>query len=411
MANFLTDDIVPLESLDQFEAVLVASQHSDKKFEQYFGTHGGSNRSDSIRIRKPNFEEIRTGWTADWKETDEDYVTLQFGEPIGVDKILTDKEMHMDLSSEGGQIIKSVMNRLAHKVDEMAIDEVMKAPNYVGTPGTNPTALSTYLNGAAILRDFCVPDDDILCAISPQMEVDAVDFLKGLFHDDESLKRQFKTGRVKAAAGLKWAGTQQTKTHTTGSVAGSLLVNQPSSLANGATSIALDDATATQTGVVKQNDIFAFDGMYAVNPITKQSTGRLMTVRATADADSNGSGEVTLYFEPALYFSGPKQNVSAQPTNNGVVYLFGSATAYASTTTRQGLMWHKTALACAYQKLDNADGEGVKGRTVSDPKLGKSIRYTRRWDQDIAKWKLRWDIWPVFKLVRPEWALRIQSGS
>jgi hypothetical protein len=320
--------------------------------------------------------------------------------------------MHMDLSSEGGQILSQVMNRLSHECDLMAIEAVMETPHFVGSPGTNPTALSTYLNGVARLRDLMVPDDDgILNAISPQMEVDAVDFLKGLFQDDAELSRQYKKGRVRRAAGLLWASTQQTKTHTTGSVAGSGLVNQATALANGATSIALDDFTASQTGVLKQNDCLTFDGMNAVNPITKQDLGWKYPVRVIADADSDGSGNVTAYFAEPLYFSGPKQNVSAQPTNNGVVYLFGHASSFASTTARQALMWHKSALAVVYQPLDNADGHGVKGRTVTDKKIGMSIRYTRRWDQDIAKWKLRWDVWPKFKLVRPEWAVRVQSGS
>src|SRR5829696_3717939 len=98
--NFLTDDVVTLESLDMFEANLVAAKHTDRKFEAIFGTHGGSNRSDSIRIRKPNFVEVRRGWDADWKNYDEQYTTLTFGEPIGHDLMLTEKEMHMDLASE-----------------------------------------------------------------------------------------------------------------------------------------------------------------------------------------------------------------------------------------------------------------------------------------------------------------------
>jgi hypothetical protein len=91
MSNFLTDDHVALEGLDQFEANLIAAKHSSNRFQEAFGVHDGSNRGDSIRIRKPGVEEIRRGWNADWKETDEEYITLQFGEPIGVDKILTDK--------------------------------------------------------------------------------------------------------------------------------------------------------------------------------------------------------------------------------------------------------------------------------------------------------------------------------
>jgi hypothetical protein len=415
MSNFLTNDIVVLDTLDRFEANQVAAKHSRATYQKEFAKRSGVNVGDTIRIQKPTIEEIRRGWTADWKETDEDYTTFVIPEPIGVDKILTDKEMHLDLSSEGTRIIEGVVSRLEHEIELMAIEAVMLTANFIGAPGTNPSALSTYLNGVARLRDLMVPgDDDILNLVSPQMEVDAVDFLKGLFQADDELNKQYKKGRVKRAAGLMWAASNMTKTHTTGSAAGSLLVNQASALANGATSIALDDATASQTGVVKQNDILTFDGMNACHPITKQDLGWKFPVRATLDADSDGSGNVTVYFEAltggGLYFSGPKQNVTAQPTNNGTVYLFGHASSYASTTARQGLMWHKDALERVYIKLDDADGAGVEGKTITLDN-GMSCRYTRKWDIDLAKWKLRWDVWPAFKLVRPEWALRVQSGT
>lgn len=411
--NLLTDDVVTLESMDLFENELVATQHTTRKFEAIFGTHGGSNRSDTIRVRKPNFFTVREGWDADWQDIDEESVNLTIDKPIGIDVKLSESEMHMDLSSASEQILKPAMSRLAHKVDSYVIDKIMQSPNYVGTPGTNPAALSTYLSGQAILSDYCCPNDSggILCAISPQMDVDAVDFLKGLYADTASLGRQYKDGRMRRAGGLDWARTQQTKTYTTGSVAGSGLVNQPASLANGAVSIATDDWTATSTGILKQNDIIAFDGMYAVNPITKESTGRLKTVRVIQDIDSTGAGAATVYFEPALYFSGPKQNVSAQPTDNGIVYLFGAATTYASKVARQGLMWHKAAVALAFQKLENPDGQGAKGSAKTDEKLGISMRYTRAWDIDKGVWKLRFDVFLGVALLRPEWTLRVQSGS
>lgn len=416
MSNFLTDDKVLLHTIDRFEANQVAAKHSGTQYQGELGKRTGVNRGDTIRLQKPTIEEVRRGWTADWKETNEDYTTLVIGEPIGIDKILTTREVHLDLSSEGKQIIDGVVSRIEHEIELMAIEEVMKTANFVGAPGTNPSALSTYLGGVARLREMMVPsDDEILNIVSPQMEVDAVDFLKGLFQADDELSRQYKQGKVRRAAGLMWAASNMLKTHTTGSVAGSGLVNQPSALADGSTSIALDDFTASQTGVVKANDIFTFDGMNACHPITKQDLGWKFPVRATVDADSDGSGNVTLNFEAltggGLYFSGPRQNVTAQPTNNGTVYLFGHASSYASTTARQGAMWHKSALERVYIKLDDVDGEGVLGKTMTEKNTGMTMRYTRQFDINTSKHKLRWDVWPVFKLVRPEWAVRLQSGQ
>lgn len=408
--NLLTDDVVTLESMDLFENELVATQHTTRKFEAIFGTHGGSNRSDTIRVRKPNFFEVREGWEADWQDLDEESVNLTIDKPIGVDVKLTESEMHMDLSSASEEILKPVMSRLAHKVDSYVIDEIMKSPNYVGTPGTNPSALSTYLSGQAILSDYCCPNDQggILCAISPQMDVDAVDFLKGLFADTGSLSRQYKDGRMKRAGGLDWARTQQTKTHTTGAVTGSGLVKGASQ--SGA-SLTTDDWTASTAGILKKNDIVSFTGCNAVNPVTKESTGRAKTFRVTADVDSDSSGDATVYIDPPIVLTGPKQNVTGSPTNDTAVQLFGHASSYLTTTARQGLMWHKAAVALAFQKLENPDGQGAKGAAKTDSKLGISMRYTRAWDIDLGVWKLRFDVFLGVALLRPEWTLRVQSGS
>jgi hypothetical protein len=407
--NLLTDDIVTLESMDIFENALVATQHTTRKFDKHFGPNGGSNRGNSIRIRKPNFFDVRTGWQADWQDLDEDYVNLTFADPIGVDVKLTEEEMLMDLSSSSEQILKPLMSRLATAVDSMVITELMKSPNFVGTPGTNPSALSTYLSGQAILSDYCCPDDNggILCAISPQMDVDAVDFLKGLYADVGSLGKQYKDGRMKRAGGLDWARTQQTKTHVTGAVTGAGLVKGANQVGS---AIITDDWTAS-SAIFKQNDIVAFPGCYAVNPVTKESTGRLKTFRVVADYASDGSGEATITISPAIVLTGPKRNVSAAPDDDGAIQLFGHISSYLSKTARQGLMWHKAAIALAFKELGNPEGQGAKGATKSDERLGLSMRYTRAWDIESSMWKIRFDIWPAVAMLRDEWTLRVQSGS
>jgi hypothetical protein len=78
------------------------------------------------------------------------------------------------------------------------------------------------------------------------MEVDAVDFLKGLPQAEDAIAKQYKTGRVKRVAGLMWAASQMTRRTRPARSSGSGLVNQPASLANGATSIALDDFTVSE---------------------------------------------------------------------------------------------------------------------------------------------------------------------
>lgn len=407
--NLQTDDVVALESMDAFDANLVATEHTTRRYDKILGEHNGNNRGDSFRIRKPNRVTVREGWDADWQDLDEEYATLTIDKPVGVDIRLTEAEMHQELSSASEQIIKPTMQRLARKVDSYVVEELMKAPHFVGVPGTNPSALSTYLSAQAIISDMGCPDDnDLLCMISPQMDVDAVDFLKGLYQDGSKLGRQYADGRMKRAAGLNWARSQQTQTHATGPVTGSGLIKGANQ--SGA-SLATDDWTASTVGILKRNDIVSFAGCNWCDPITKTDLGRLATFRVTADVDSDavGNNEATIYIDPPIVLTGPNQNVVASPTNDTGVLLFGHVSTYASKTARQGIVWPKSAIALAFQRLKNPDGQGAMGSAKTDDKLGISMRYTRAWDIDSGTWKLRWDVFLGVVLLRPEWVVRVQS--
>jgi hypothetical protein len=136
---------------------------------------------------------------------------------------------------------------------------------------------------------------------------------------------------------------------------------------------------------VKRTTSFTFDGMNACHPITKTDLGWKFPVRATADADSDGSGNVTLYFEAmdggGLYFSGPsaERHRAADEQRHGVP-VRRRARPTRGHHVRQGLMWHKAALERVYIKLDDADGAGVMGKTMTEKNTGMSMRYTKQWD-------------------------------
>jgi hypothetical protein len=406
--TFENDDVVTLRSLDLFENELVAAKHTTRKYEAIFDKNGGSARGSTIRVRKPNFFEVREGWTADWQDLNEQSVDLSIDKPIGIDVKLTEAELHQNLSSAEDEIIRPAMSRLAHKVDEYVITEAMKSPNYVGVPGTVPQDIDVSLDGRALLLDYGCPDDgNLLVAYSPQMEADIVNTLKTLNRDDDEISKQYKTGKMRNAAGLRWAMTQQTKTHTVGPNTGAGLVK---GAGQSGASITADDFTADTAGVFKRNDIVAFPGCNAVNPITKESTGRLKTFRITADVNSV-STDATLPIFPAIVLSGPNQNVTAAPDDDGAIVVFGHASSYANVVARQGLMWHKNAIALAFQKLQSPDGQGAKGAAKTDEKLGISMRLTRSWDIDEGMWKLRFDVFLGVALLREEWTLRVQSGA
>jgi hypothetical protein len=66
---------------------------------------------------------------------------------------------------------------------------------------------------------------------------------------------------------------------------------------------------------VAAGDVFTLPLVFSVNPVTKQSTGSLMQFVVTANASSDGSGNLTAIISPAIITAGPFQNVTAaRPT-------------------------------------------------------------------------------------------------
>lgn len=406
MANtFLTDDVITLEALSILENSLAAAKHTTRKYEAIFGTHGGSNRSDTIRVRKPNQYTVRTGRTFSAQDIEDQYTTMAVDTQIGVDTQIFSDEFKQDLSSFSEQILRPQISILANKVD-LAVTAAAKQTHLsVGTPGTVPSALSTYLAaGVKLDQNACPRDGQRGIIYGPQMQADIVDALKGLFQNSGKVAGQYDSGEMTRAAGFNWEMTQNLSTHTVGPLGGTPLVN--GATLTGATTLVTDGWTAAAAARVKANDVFTIANVYGVNPVSKESTGALQQFRVTADGSSDGTGNLTLSIEPAIISTGAKQNVSALPADNAALTFVGAA----STVAAQGYAAHKSAIALAFAPLPKPDGVDMSS-TKTDPKLGISLRFVRWYDGDTDAFKCRFDVKYGVKVLRPEWVCRIQSGA
>lgn len=402
---FLTDDVITLEGLSVLENTLVAAKHTDRKLEAIFGTHGGSNRSDTIRVRKPNQYTVRSGRTFSAQNVEDQYVTMEVATQIGVDTEIYSDEFKQDLSSFSDQIIKPQVSLLANAIDLAVLAAARQTQNIVGTQGTVPSTLATYLAaGVKLDQNACPRDGQRVMIVGPQMQADIVDALKGLIESGPKLAGQYESAEMKRAAGFNWEMDQNVGTHTTGPYGGAPLVN--GAPANGATTLVTDAWTAAAAARVKQNDVFTIANVYSVNPVSKVSTGVLQQFRITADGSSDAGGNLTLSIEPAIYFSGAKQNVSAQPADNAALTLFGAA----STLGANGAAWHKSAIALAFAPLPKPDGVDMSS-SKTDKKLGISMRFVRQFDVDADSFKSRFDVKYGVKVLRPEWVCRVASGA
>src|SRR6185295_19470105 len=104
--------------------------------------------------------------------------------------------------------------------------------------------------------------------------------------------------------------TQNVRTHTVGTKAGTPLINGGSqattyaaSGANNAQSLITDGWTAS-SAILKQGDVFTIAGVFAVNPVSKDVLPYLQQFVVNADVSSDGSGNATLNISPAIITTG-----------------------------------------------------------------------------------------------------------
>ena len=247
--------------------------------------------------------------------------------------------------------------------------------------------------------------------INPTMQATIVDSLKGLFQSSERIAEQYEKGRMGEAIGNTWKMDQNVATFTTGVFGGTPdVLTAPVS---GATSIATTGWTAN-TATVAAGDVFTIGGggttpVYMVNPQSYQATNVLQQFVVTAPATSDGSGHMTINFQPAMTTSGPFQTINVLPTTgatNGLLTFNAPGTG--SQLTPQGLLFHRDAFTMACADLPLWKGTDMADR-AADKDLGLSIRLIRDYDINMDRAPTRLDFLYGWAVVYPQLACRLWS--
>jgi hypothetical protein len=205
--------------------------------------------------------------------------------------------------------------------------------------------------------------------------------------------------------------SQNVKTHTVGPLGGTPLVNGGSQavtyLASKATmtqSLITDGWTAAAAARVKAGDVFTIAGVYAVNPIGKDTLPFLRQFVVTADASSDGSGNATLTISPPIITSGAYQTVSAAPADNAAMTFLGTA----ATGYRQPMIFHKDAFHLAIVPMELPGGASMASRVNED---GISVRVIQDYaiSTDVNTW--RFDVLYGVNALRPDLAARVNGTA
>jgi len=405
MNAFENIDLITQESLMHFVnecSVFKTVRHEwDEKFAQ-----DGAKVGDSLRIRKALNATIRTGASVDLQDLDDDYVTLTLQAQIGSDFSYSSREKTLSLDRISERYLLPRMRRIANEVDRLICEAMaQQATNFVGAPGTIPTALTTYQDAQTRLLNLGVPKGPLKVITTPNGNQNVVNDLRGLIEAGPRIARQYDTGRMKRAVGMDWDMDQNLYRHTVGALGSVPLVTTAGQ--TGA-SILADGAGGAVTNYLLLGDKITFAGVNAVNRITGESTGQLRQFTVTANVTSAGGGTFTIPIDPPITTSGPDQTVTAAPAENAIILVWGHASSYAAVEFPTQLVFHPESCAVALVGLERPEA-GEKSSYKVDEDAGISIRFVKQYEARTDLTICRFDCLFGIVVQIPDWICVVAS--
>lgn len=397
MANtLLTPSQITREALRILHQKLTFIGNINRAYDDSFAK-SGAKIGDSLRIRLPNQYAVRTGATLNAQDTVEQSVTLQVQTQKGVDLNFTSVDLTLSLDDFSSRILEPAMAVLAANIEADALSMYKDVYNVVGTPGTVPNALRTYLLARKVLNDNLAPmDNNRNMQLTTSANVEIVDALKGLFQDSTQISKQYREGMMGRTAGFDWYENTLMPNHTNGTQATGFTVSGA-----GQTGATLAVAGLTSGNTITKGTTFTM-GVYGVHPETKQVQSYLQQYVVTADFTASGTTG-NLPISPSIITSGATQNVSGSPANGAVVTLTSGGT---GTILGQNIAHHKDAFTFATADLIMPKGVDFAAREVYD---GISMRVIRAYDINNDKFPCRLDVLYGYKTIRPQLAVRVTN--
>ena len=400
MANsLLTIDMITRKSLEILENNLVISRNCNKEYDDSFAVEGAKIGS-TLRIRLPDRALVTDGAALQVQDDNEQFTTLTVSSQKHIGINFTSAELTMQLDDFAERVLKPRISQLASSVDADVANAYKSIFNTVGTPGTTPATALVLLQAQQKLNESAAPMSPRYATVNPAANAGLVNGMTGFFNPTGTISRQFKTGMMgEGVLGFDEMNMSQSiVNHTTGSRAGTILVNETVATQGQAT-ITLDGLTSTTTVTV--GDVFTMAGVYAVNPQTRLSTGSLQQFVVTAAQTASGGDMANMAISPPMYTAtNALATIDAFPANNAAVTFVGTA----STVYPQNLVYHKNAITLATADLLLPQGVDMASRQVHN---GISMRIVRQYDINNDRMPCRVDVLYGFNTIRPPMACRI----
>lgn len=395
--------MITREALRVLENSLTFTKQISREFDDKFGV-SGAKIGTILNVRKPPRYIGRTGLPISIEDSVETSVPVALTTQFGVDIQFSSAELGLSIDDFSNRFIRPAVATVANKIDFDGLGLYNLVPNVVGTLGTVPTTLLTYLDAGVALDDNATPrDSQRAVVLNPRMQATLVDQLKGLFQSSEKISDQYEQGTMGLTAGFKFSMDQNVRVHTIGALGGAPIVAGASQTGS---TLLVSGFTAAAAPRLKKGDMFTISGVYGVNPQSRQSTGNLRTFVVTADVSSAADGTASIPIYPPIYpATVALATVVASPAASAPLTILGTA----AQTGAQGMAFHKEAFTLACADLPLPGGVDMASR-VSDKQLGLSIRMVRQYNISTDQYPCRLDILYGWAPLYPEWACRIASA-
>ena len=412
MSNqLLTISKITNEALMVLENELTFTSEVDRNYDDQFAVVGAK-IGNTVNVRRPGRFIGTTGPALNVEDFNETSVPVTLSTQFHVDTQFTTQDLALSLDMFSDRVLKPGIAAIANKIDRDGLSmAALQTANIVGTAGTPPTGLITYLTAGAYLDAEGAPRDGRRsCIVEPFTSATIVDSLKGLFVPQEAIGEQYRKGLMgRDSAGMNWKMDQNVVSQTFGSYAGSAVCNTTTAsgfLTSGWASSSTITLTATGTVSFNAGDTFTIAGVYAVNPQNRQAYGsnklRNFVVKSAVSA-TDGTMQVTV--SPAVITAGQFQNVTIPTTSStAAVTPFNQS----GTVSPQNIIMHRNAFTLAMADLELPEGVHFAGR-ASDKEIGLSLRVVRQYTINNDSIPTRIDVLYGWAPLYPELACRVAA--
>jgi hypothetical protein len=385
------------KALEILENNLVLTRNVNRQYDSSFAVEGAK-IGDTLRIRLPDRALVTDGAALGVQEVNEQQTTLTISSQKHIGVNFTSAEMALSLDDFADRILKPRVSQLAASIDADVANSFKSIYQSVGTPGTTPATSLVLLQGNQKLNEAAAVMSPRYVTVNPAANAALVEGMKGLFNPTSTISRQFKNGMMgEGILGYDEINMSQSiKQHTNGDWGTAIEVDGTIST-QGTSQVAITFTGSSKTWSV--GDVFTMEGVYAVNPQTRESTGSLQQFVVTEALTASSSG--TLKFSPALYTSSHAlATVTAFPADNADITMLGSAAGQYA----QNLIYHKDAITFATADLLLPQGVDMASRKVHN---GISMRIVRQYDINNDRMPCRIDVLYGYSVIRPQMAVRL----